>query len=139
MKKKPRPQRRFRDLRKEYDKRYCDVVVSQGKCGKSFAEIAAYLGVSTKVLKVWMRKHPEFADAIEYARDLDQAWWERKARESLDKHRFQSAVWAKMMASRFPTDYSDRVVHAGDKDEPIEHVHTIKRVIVRPSGERKST
>jgi hypothetical protein len=110
---------RAKGLSKEYHKRFCHVVVNQGRQGKSRTQIAVYLGVSRKRLKTWEDAHPQFKDAMEIALDHARAWWENKAQRSLDQKHFQSGLLGKMMASRFPDEYSERVVHAGDEAAPL--------------------
>jgi DNA-binding XRE family transcriptional regulator len=110
---------RTQGLSKEYQPRFCKVVVNQGRQGKSRTQIAVYLGVSRKRLKAWEKEHPEFAEAMEIALDYARAWWENKAQRSLGQKHFQAGMLAKMMASRFPDEYSERMVHAGDEEAPL--------------------
>lgn len=118
---------RTKGLSKEYHKRFCNAVVNQGRQGKSRTQIAVYLGVSRKRLKTWEDVHPEFKDAMEIALDHARAWWENKAQRSLNQKHFQSGLLGKMMASRFPDEYGERVQLAGDEEAPLT---VIRRVIV---------
>jgi hypothetical protein len=99
---------RGKGLRKEYEPRFCNVVVNQGSKGKSRTQIAVYLGISTKTLKRWEQAHPEFAEAMDIAMDYALAWWEGKAQRSLNQKHFQSGMLNKMMASRYPERYGER-------------------------------
>ena len=122
-------QGRTQGINKAYQKRFCSVVLNQGRQGKSLTQIAAYLGVTRKRLYSWMKDHPEFKDAVEMAREHSQAWWENKAQKSLDSKHFQGSMLGKMMASRFPDDYGER--SSIEIEAPIT---VIRRVIVSPNG-----
>lgn len=63
--------------------------------------------------------HPEFAEAMEMALDQALAWLESKAQKSLNQKHFQAGMLNKMMASRYPREYGDRVVHAGEEEAPL--------------------
>lgn len=117
------------DTKRDYKPRLCNVVIDQGRLGKSRTQIAVYLGISRRRLKTWIDKYPDFAEAMEIALDNARAWWENKAQRSLDKKHFQAGVMGKMMAARFPDEYGDKVTVAGDDDAPIR---VIRRVIVDP-------
>lgn len=87
---------------------YCEQVIELGKEGKSKAQMAAHLGICRQTLDNWCSQFPEFMDAITHARTFAQAWWEERARASLDNRNFNAALWAKSMSARFPDEYSDR-------------------------------
>jgi hypothetical protein len=59
-----------------YDPAFCDRVIELGEQGKSKAQIARELGTSRKSLYLWMKVHPEFAEALEEAQFAALAWWE---------------------------------------------------------------
>jgi hypothetical protein len=99
---------RSKGLAKEYEPRFCNVVINQGRQGKSRAQIAVHLGVTRKRLAIWERANPEFAEAMDIALDQALAWWESKAQENLNQKHFQSGMLNKMMASRYPAEYGER-------------------------------
>lgn len=91
----------------------CALAVEMGKEGCTQANIAASFEVSRECLHEWMRVHPEFFNAMRTARYLAQSWWEDRAKAAIDKPAgaFNSALFAKMMASQFPQEYRDKIDH----------------------------
>jgi hypothetical protein len=95
-------------LRREYQPRFCNVVMDQGRQGKSRAQIATYLGVTRKRLKQWEAAHEDFREAMEIAEDRALAYLEGLAIKGLKLKHFQSALLNKLLASRAPETYGDR-------------------------------
>jgi hypothetical protein len=92
----------------DYRSDYCERVIELGAAGKSKAQMAAALGVCRQTLENWKNDHPAFLDAITRARDLSLAWWEDKGQENLLTSGFQTPLWSRSMAARFPDDYTER-------------------------------
>jgi transposase-like protein len=96
-----------------YKQEYCDRVVELGTIGKSIEQIAADIGVSTRVLFDWRDKHEEFLHALEYAKELEQTWWEDQAQaymvENHQGPRLNASLWSRSMAARFPKKYRESV------------------------------
>lgn len=92
-----------------YDPSFCDRVVELGNEGASVVEMAVDIGVGRTTLeRDWPSQHEEFSQALAHAREASQAWWERKGREGLEKTTFNSAVWSRSMAARFPHDWREK-------------------------------
>jgi hypothetical protein len=79
-----------------------------GAHGYSHAQMAACLGISVTTLRKWAKNHPRFADVLERATTLSQAWWEGRAQDGTANSRIGPSVWHKSVAARFPADYADR-------------------------------
>jgi len=94
-----------------YDPKYCEEIISLGKLGKSTEQIASTLGFSLRVLYDWRDKHDEFLHALEYAKELEQAWWEDQAHaymvETKEGPKLNSSLWSRSMAARFPKKYRE--------------------------------
>lgn len=91
-----------------YDPSYCERIVDCGREGMSVVEMAAEIGVARSTLEnAWPAAHPEFSVALEQARDLSQAWWEKQGRTNLVTQGFQSALYSRSMAARFPKDWRE--------------------------------
>lgn len=103
----------------DYRTEYCERVVELGREGKSHAQIAAELDVARQTLHNWAEAHPEFLDAITRARDLAQAWFEDKGQGGLEEPKFNAGLWDKQMRARFPKEYSERYILAGDPEAPL--------------------
>jgi hypothetical protein len=83
-------------------------VVELGQQGASVVEMAFEIGVSRNTLETnWPAEHPEFLEAFTRAREAAQVWWERKGRDNLETSGFQSAMWSRSMAARFPLDWRE--------------------------------
>lgn len=93
----------------DYDPSYCDRVVELGRTGASVVEMATEIGVARATLEAnWPEAHPEFLEALTYARQLSQVWWEKKGRDNLESQVFQSTMWSRSMAARFPNDWREK-------------------------------
>lgn len=92
----------------DYEAEHCQRVVDLGKQGKSVAQMAVELGCHKDTLYEWAKVQPEFSDAFTYARLCAQDWWETKAQENITAPSFQSTLWSRSMAARFPDDYTER-------------------------------
>lgn len=118
----------------DYREHYCERVVELGKEGKSRVEIAFELDVGTTTLQRWEAAHPEFRVAMARAKECEQVWWERKGRENLTAQHFQSSMWSRSMAARFPNDWREtsRQEQGGIDGKPIETTTRIEWVVVEP-------
>jgi transposase len=96
-----------------YREEYCERVVELGRVGKSIEQIAADIGVSTRVLFDWRDKHEKFLHAMEYAKELEQTWWEDQAQaymvETHQGPKLNASLWSRSMAARFPKKYRESV------------------------------
>ncbi len=94
-----------------YDPALCDQVIELGSQGKSIEQIAAKLGVSTRVMFDWKDRHPEFMHALDQAKELELDWWESIAQnmmvEEKDAAKLNSSIWSRSMAARFPKKYRE--------------------------------
>jgi hypothetical protein len=94
----------------KYKPEYCERVISLGKEGFSFAEIAADLEVDKASLFRWEEEYPEFRTALRAAKTYEQAWFEREARNNMKNRDFNANLWYRSAASRFRDDYTERKV-----------------------------
>jgi hypothetical protein len=121
----------------DYDPAYCDRVVELGKEGYSVVEMAAEIGVSRNTLETnWPAAHPEFMEAFTQARLLSQAWWEKQGRTNLATQGFQSALYSRSMAARFPADWREvkGTELTGKDGSPVQTVQRIERVVIDPAN-----
>jgi transcriptional regulator with XRE-family HTH domain len=79
-----------------------------GAHGYSRAQIAACIGISKERLNVWARDNARFAEVLERATTLAQAWWEGRAMDGTAQAKIGGTVWHKSVAARFPHEYADR-------------------------------
>lgn len=113
----------------EYDPSYCDKVIEFGKLGKSRTWIAAALDCCRQTLVNWEKAHPEFLDAMTRAQVYAQQWWEDAGQDGMVADKFNSSVWSRSMAARFPDDWREK--SELDLNGKIQ-VTEIKRTIVDP-------
>jgi transposase-like protein len=120
-----------------YDPAFCDQVIELGSQGKSIEQIAAKLGVSTRVLFDWKDKHPEFLHALDQAKELELDWWESIAQnmmvEEKDAAKLNSSIWSRSMAARFPKKYreSTKTEITGENGAPL--LQGIQVTFVKPN------
>ena len=120
-----------------YDPAFCDQVIELGNQGKSIEQIAAKLGVSTRVLFDWKDRHPEFMHALDHAKELELDWWESIAQnmmvEEKDAAKLNSSIWSRSMAARFPKKYreSTKTEITGENGAPL--LQGIQVTFVKPN------
>lgn len=85
----------------EYRPEMCVKAVDLMRDGASKTEVAAELGVCKQTLYEWIKKHPEFDDAIKKGTDLCESWWERQGRIALREEKFSATLWYMNMKNRF--------------------------------------
>lgn len=105
----------------EYRPEMCEKVIEWGNLGKSRAWMAAQFGVSYRTLLNWEEAHPEFLHALERAEMLAQAHWEDLGHDNIKDREFNSSVWSRSMAARFPNQWREKTAIVGDKNEaPVQ-------------------
>lgn len=105
----------------KYKPEFCDLVIEIGAEGGWMCEMAEACDVHRTALRHWIKEHPEFAEAMERAKQKAQAWFERTGRLGLTADRFNHSLWAKQMSARHPTEYSEkqRLEHTGAEGAPL--------------------
>lgn len=105
-----------------YDPSFCSKVIEWGKAGKSRAWIADELGVVRATLKNWEATHPEFLEAMDRALTAAQRWWEDAGQDGMSADKFNSSVWSRSMAARFPDDWREisRQEQTGANGGPVQ-------------------
>jgi helix-turn-helix resolvase-like protein len=116
----PKAPKRGRGRPTTYDPAFCERVIELGERGKSKAQIARALRVSRKSLYLWMKIHPEFAEAMKEAEFAALAWWEDVGQAGLTIPKFNAALYAFNMKNRFREFYADKVDVAHTQEEPEE-------------------
>ena len=121
----------------DYDPAYCERVIELGKEGCSVVEMAAEIGVCRNTLETnWPAAHPEFLEAFTQAKLFSQAWWEKQGRVNLVTQGFQSALYSRSMAARFPADWREvkGTELTGKDGAPVQTVQRIERVVIDPAN-----
>mgnify|MGYP003390327182 FL=1 len=123
----------------KYDPAFCEKVVEWGKLGKSRSWMASRLDVSHQTVINWEHAHPEFLEAMTRAEAHAQAHWEDLGHDNIMMHGFNSSVWSRSMAARFPKHWREKtaVVGGDEGDSPVkqEVTHTgVEQVLGRISG-----
>lgn len=114
----------------KYLSSFCEKVKDLGALGYSVVEMAAEIGVMRSTLEnEWPKEHPEFSVALTRARELSQAWWERKGRENLGSDTFRDSLYRVSMAARFPHDWRE--------NKKIEHEGSAFTVVVEKLGDKE--
>lgn len=115
----------------KYDPSYCDLAIEMGRQGKSRVSIAANIGVSWHTLNIWAENHPEFLEALNDAKTLEQDYWENLGAQHIVEvpggPKLNTGVWTRSMAARFPRDWRDNskmeVVGKDDGAIQVDVVH----------------
>lgn len=95
----------------KYDPAFCERVVELGRQGKSRESICARLGIGWSTLHAWADIYPEFQDALEEAKFLEQDYWEELGSQHIVEvpggPKLNTGVWTRSMAARFPKKWRD--------------------------------
>lgn len=91
----------------KYRPEMCEQVIALGSEGKSKTEIAFELDVDRGTLDEWAAVHADFSRALTRAKQAEQVWWERIGRTNLTAQSFQSSMWSRSMAARFPDEWRE--------------------------------
>lgn len=113
----------------EYRPDMCEKVMEWGKLGKSRAWMAAELDVTYQTLLNWERSHAEFFDALARADAYAQAHWEDLGHDNIKDRDFNSSVWSRSMAARFPNQWREKTAIVGDKNEAPVQITVVTGVI----------
>lgn len=90
----------------DYRIEYCSRVINMGMEGKSVVAMAVSLGFVRKTLYNWADKHPEFKEALDYAKEASQAYYEELGKQGMMMGKdFNGGVWSRIMGARFREDY----------------------------------
>jgi len=119
----------------KYDPAYCQMVIDLGNQGASVVEMAHEIGVCRATLEAnWPEAHPEFLEALTRAKQASQVWWEKTGRSNLATSGFQSSMWSRSMAARFPHDWREVSARelSGPNGQPIPVGYDVTRTIVDP-------
>jgi hypothetical protein len=120
-----------------YDPALCDQVIELGKLGKSIEQIASHLGFSLRVLFDWRDKHEEFLHALEYAKELEQTWWEDQAQaymvENPQGPKLNASLWSRSMAARFPKKYRESTKQEITGADGVPLISGITVTFVKPN------
>jgi len=121
----------------KYDPAFCERAVELGRIGKSIEQIAANLGVSTRVLFDWRDKHEDFLHALEYAKELELDWWETVGQthmiEEKESAKLNASIWSRSMAARFPKKYRESTKQEITGAEGMPLMSGIQVTFVKPN------
>jgi hypothetical protein len=121
----------------KYDPAFCERAIELGRIGKSIEQIAANLGVSTRVLFDWRDKHKDFLHALEYAKELELDWWETIGQthmvENRESDKLNASIWSRSMAARFPKKYRESTKQEITGAEGAPLLQGIQVTFVKPS------
>ncbi len=101
---------------------YCARVEALGADGKSVPEIRKQLGISPAAWRNWTKAHPEFAESVELAADLAEAWWIDVGRKGMMLGtNFSAQTFIYLTKNIFPARFRDRQDHqiTGANDGPV--------------------
>lgn len=90
-----------------YRPEMCHQVIEWGKQGKSKTWMAANLGIDRETIRRWVEDNEDFCGAMARALVLSQAFWEDQGQSNLTNREFQSSVWSRSMAARFPDEWRE--------------------------------
>lgn len=125
---KPRPEGYSFGRPTSYRPEYCEQVIEWGRQGKSRTWMSAHLGIDRYTIDEWAKAHPDFSRALSHAKAFEQALWEDLGFNGLSADKFNSGVWTRSMAARFPSEWRESqniaTTHAGSIAHSVE-IHIV--------------
>lgn len=101
--------------------------------GKSLAAAAVRIGVTRKTIYNWASEHPEFAEAIQAAKEASLVYWEDLAEQAIrGEIAGNASIFNFQMKNRFRDDYQDSTamqLSGGEDPLKFENKHTISFVL----------
>ena len=103
------------------------------------AEVRKALGISPSAWRNWIKAHPDFAESVELAADLAEAWWIDVGRKGMMLGTgFSSQTFIYLTKNIFPARFRDKQDHqiTGANDGPVvQELHTPDLAAVADPGE----
>lgn len=105
-----------------YKPEFCEIAIAMGQNGASKVDIADALDTTVKTVYNWMAQYPDFLRAMERAEQKAEVWWSEQGKKALWTPGFNSSVWSRSMAARFPKSWRENksVELSGKDGAPIE-------------------
>ena len=106
----------------DYRPEFCETAIAMGQNGASKVDIADALDTTVKTIYNWMAQYPDFLRAMERAEQKAEVWWAEQGKKALWTPGFNSSVWSRSMAARFPRSWRENknVEFSGKDGAPIE-------------------
>lgn len=102
----------------EYDPSFCQIAIDALEKGFSKEAVAGHLRINKDTLYQYIKKHPDFADAIKEGLELSRIFWEKKALETITHTKagtqLNSTSWIFNMKNRF--GWRDKMEVSVDED-----------------------
>ena len=69
--------------------------------GGSITQFAAHIGIARSKIYEWAKRHPDFGDALERAREASEAYWEKELQGMMYTREVNAPLVKLYMANRF--------------------------------------
>lgn len=88
----------------EYDPKYCELIKQfmGDPFGLSFRAACAKMGIPKSTAYDWVKRYPEFSDAVSQANELNLLFYEEIGSQAMQggQEGFRDRIWKYMMANR---------------------------------------
>lgn len=84
-----------------FKKKYCEILIDQGKQGKTIAHFCATLGIGRPTFYDWLKANPEFRQAEHVADAMREAYWDDRMRENAEQNKGNSNMLKFYSSVRF--------------------------------------
>lgn len=93
----------------KYKSEYCEMLLQHMKDGFMFDTFAAVIEVNIDTLYEWVKRHPEFSDALKNGRVRELYWYEKTGKAAIlgKIPNFNAAVYCFHMKNKFK--WADKV------------------------------
>lgn len=104
----------------KYKPEYCEMVIEFADKGKSINQFSSFIQVNRSSIYEWAKKHEEFSNALTYAKELCESFWETEIQKMMYSKEVNAPLVKLYMANRFgwsdksQVENSHKVVDSGD-------------------------
>jgi len=111
----------------------CQQVIDFMTQGYSKEATAAHLGIVKDTLYAWVKKYPEFSDAIKEGEIHSALWWEKTGMAGMlgKLPGFNATTWIFNMKNRHGWSDKQDINHGGQNDNPVK-IEGIIRFVDKP-------
>lgn len=104
-----------------YEDRFTGVAIEVLGKGKSYAALAAELGICLDTVETWRKKYPEFAYACKVGKAKGQAWWEENSDQNMENKDYSSVRYIFKMKSQYKVRDGTEG-NKQDNQQPTAHI-----------------
>jgi len=114
----PPPPKARRGRKGKYNPEVVKLITDALSLGTTVADACEYANINPDTYYEWLKRHPDFSDAVKRAFAAATVSLVGRIRREADEGAWQAAAW--LLERRLPDRYGRRVIqHEGSADKPL--------------------